>query len=398
MTTKIRPVLIALALLAGGGQTSRSGIVDRIGDILAGVSADSLRTTIAGLQGFGTRYWSEPNRRDVALWILARLQGAGVTDVVLDSFEISGTWQYNVVGTIRGDTNPGQEIILGAHTDAVTGTPSQAPGADDNASGTAAVIEIARVLRRSGYAPRATWRFVGFAAEEIGLRGSESYANRAHAAWTAISAMLNFDMIGHRDASSPVREFTLVWYQGARWLMELDSAMARTYTTLVPVPSTVNASRSDSYSFWMHGYPAVFHYERGNNRTYHTVNDILDSLDVSYVAEITQTGLATAVNVDAGVEPPPPPPSLPVAVTLYQNFPNPFNPSTVIAFELPESRWVTLAIFDLLGREVASLVDGWTEAGSHTVRLGANGLASGVYLYRLTAGSATLTRRMVVVR
>ncbi len=398
MTTRIRPVLIALALLAGRGQTSLAGTADAIGDILASVSADSLRATIAGLEGFGTRYWSDSNRRDIALWVLARLQGAGVADVVLDSFQISGTWQYNVVGTIRGDTNPEQEIILGAHTDAYTGTPSQAPGADDNASGTAAVVEIARVLCHSGYAPRATWRFVGFAAEEIGLRGSESYANRAYAAGTAISAMLNFDMIGHRDASSPVREFTLVWYQGARWLLELDSAMARTYTTLVPVPSTVNASRSDSYSFWMHGYPTIFHYERGTNRSYHTLNDILDSLDVSYVAEITQTGLATALKVDADTEPPPPPPSLPAAVALSQNFPNPFNPSTVIVFEIPESRYVALAVYDLLGREVFRVVDGWTEAGSHAVRFDADGLASGVYLYRLNAGSTSLTRRMVIVR
>lgn len=88
----------------------------------------------------------------------------------------------------------------------------------------------------------------------------------------------------------------------------------------------------------------------------------------------------------------------PDRITLEQNYPNPFNPVTNIGFRIGDYGLVNLRIFDLLGREVATLVDEERPAGSYTVSFDAAGLASGVYLYRLTAGSTSLMRRMVVVR
>ncbi len=88
----------------------------------------------------------------------------------------------------------------------------------------------------------------------------------------------------------------------------------------------------------------------------------------------------------------------PVAVTLHQNYPNPFNPVTQIRFELPARENVRLTVFDLLGRLVAVLVDEIAEAGSHTVNFDASSLSSGVYTYRLQAGTTVLTRKMTVVK
>jgi hypothetical protein len=84
--------------------------------------------------------------------------------------------------------------------------------------------------------------------------------------------------------------------------------------------------------------------------------------------------------------------------TLHQNYPNPFNPSTTIRFSLPKREHVTLKVFDVLGREVATVVDGEMEAGEHTVIYNASGLPSGVYLYRLEVGNFIRTRRMVIIR
>lgn len=92
------------------------------------------------------------------------------------------------------------------------------------------------------------------------------------------------------------------------------------------------------------------------------------------------------------------PRTLPVSIVLEQNYPNPFNPGTAIGYQLSKLSHVTLKVYDLLGREVATLVNDERPAGSHTVAFDAAGLASGVYLYRLTAGGQSLTRRMVVVR
>ena len=89
---------------------------------------------------------------------------------------------------------------------------------------------------------------------------------------------------------------------------------------------------------------------------------------------------------------------LPSEYALEQNYPNPFNPSTEIVFSLPKSGPARLVLYDLLGQEVAVLVDGAVAAGTHRIRFDARGLPSGVYLYRLDAGAFSRARRMVVMR
>ena len=88
----------------------------------------------------------------------------------------------------------------------------------------------------------------------------------------------------------------------------------------------------------------------------------------------------------------------PSAYTLFQNYPNPFNPSTVIGFQVPSSGFVSLKVYDVLGREVATLVNEREKAGSYSVTFDAGNLPSGVYFYRITAGSFVETKKLVVLR
>ncbi len=90
--------------------------------------------------------------------------------------------------------------------------------------------------------------------------------------------------------------------------------------------------------------------------------------------------------------------SIPGEFRLYQNYPNPFNPTTTIRFTISQREHVTLKVFDVLGREVARLVEGELNAGEHSVVFDAKGLASGVYFYRLTAGTFIQHKKMVVLR
>ncbi len=90
--------------------------------------------------------------------------------------------------------------------------------------------------------------------------------------------------------------------------------------------------------------------------------------------------------------------SLPSSFALMQNFPNPFNPETVVSYTLPSPEHVRLIVFDPIGREVATLIDGVRAAGSHSVRFDARDLSSGVYLYRLEAGPFIRTRKMILMR
>ena len=83
---------------------------------------------------------------------------------------------------------------------------------------------------------------------------------------------------------------------------------------------------------------------------------------------------------------------------LRQNYPNPFNPSTTISWQSAVGSQQTLNIFDVLGNEVASLINEWKEVGNHSVDLNASGLASGIYYYKLSAGNFTSTKKMILLR
>jgi hypothetical protein len=89
---------------------------------------------------------------------------------------------------------------------------------------------------------------------------------------------------------------------------------------------------------------------------------------------------------------------LPLAFELKQNYPNPFNPSTTIEFTLPERSPVSLKIYNLLGQEIETLVDGTLNAGLHTVEWYGAGRSSGIYFYRLAFKDKTITKKMALMK
>ena len=89
---------------------------------------------------------------------------------------------------------------------------------------------------------------------------------------------------------------------------------------------------------------------------------------------------------------------MPTTLALDQNYPNPFNPATAINFALPHQGHVTLEVFSILGQKVATLVDESRPAGYYTEQFNGAGLASGIYFYRLSAGGATLLRKMLMIK
>ena len=86
------------------------------------------------------------------------------------------------------------------------------------------------------------------------------------------------------------------------------------------------------------------------------------------------------------------------AYALYQNYPNPFNPRTEVRYQMPEVRHITLKVFDVLGREVATLVDEVKVAGEHSVTFDARNLPSGVYFYQMKSGTFSVTRKLVLMK
>lgn len=89
---------------------------------------------------------------------------------------------------------------------------------------------------------------------------------------------------------------------------------------------------------------------------------------------------------------------IPNGFSLEQNYPNPFNPSTNISYSVPQTGKVTLEVYNLQGQKVSSLVNGVQSAGSYTVSFNAANLASGVYVYKLTAGATTSIKKMTLIK
>jgi len=90
--------------------------------------------------------------------------------------------------------------------------------------------------------------------------------------------------------------------------------------------------------------------------------------------------------------------NLPTEFALFQNTPNPFNPVTEISFSLPVGGEVKLEVYNILGQKVATLAEGFLEAGNHVAKWDASAMASGIYLYRLEAGEVTSSRKMLLLK
>ena len=90
--------------------------------------------------------------------------------------------------------------------------------------------------------------------------------------------------------------------------------------------------------------------------------------------------------------------TIPTEFALYQNYPNPFNPSTLIKYEVPENSFVSIRVYDLLGEELATLVNEEKSAGSYDVNFDAGQLSSGFYIYTIKAGNFTSTKKMMLMK
>jgi hypothetical protein len=166
------------------------------------------------------------------------------------------------------------------------------------------------------------------------------------------------------------------------------------------------ATSKDGSNLDKHGENPIL--ERGNKGSWDELSlshcsvviDTVNDLYKMWYTGIDATGIdkigyaespATSIDLQNNV-------NIPKGVQLYQNYPNPFNPVTMINYQLPMASKVELSIYNLLGQEVATLVNERQQAGYHIVEWDASGIASGVYYYRLEAGNFIETRKMIYLK
>ena len=202
--------LIAATLLA---QTAPSD--PAIKKMVADISPDRIGASVKTLASFETRgNYSDPNQKTRGIgaarrWIFAQFHGDSPRlEVSYDVEKKGATDIVSVVAVLPGATEPNKRIIVGAHYDSINlrakgdkAAEAPAPGADDDASGTAVVLELARVM--SQYHFRKTIVFIAFAGEELGYIGSARYASRAKTNREQIEAVFNNDIVGSDVTGEP---------------------------------------------------------------------------------------------------------------------------------------------------------------------------------------------------
>nr|MBP9037803.1 M20/M25/M40 family metallo-hydrolase [Candidatus Cloacimonas sp.] len=262
-------------------------------NLISIVNADTLRAYVQHLQNYQTRYALADNHLEVANWIKGKFESYGFTNTWMQEYPHNNTTQYNVIATIPGYLHPDIYIIVGGHYDSISFNSdflTFAPGADDNASGTAGVLEIARVMMATGYQPKCSIRFIAFSAEEGAAWGSETYCDYAIAENQNIRVMINLDMIANNLEVS--QEFQVMPYLGCEEYSYETMRIADLYSSYQPVLG-VTGMGSDSYIFSENGFNAVFFLERYISSYYHSNEDLIDYLDFQYEAEIVKAATAT---------------------------------------------------------------------------------------------------------
>ena len=325
---------------------------------------------------------------------------------------------HNVIAEKTGTLHPEKIYILCGHYDSIVwidGDPSssynQAPGADDNATGVATVIEAARLLRDVELPY--TVRFILFSGEERGLYGSRHYAGEARGRGDQILGVLNVDMIGyHHGLTSPL--YTQIHtgdYNTSNALGQrmADNAEDWGLQVIPEIKARSNASWSSDHSpFWSEGYTAIFVSEdwlRSRNPFYHTVYDKTSTLNNAYFTECARMIIGTLAELNGmdnqtGITEPV---QLPIDFALAPPFPNPFNPQVTIPWTQAQSSRVRITIHNVLGQTVSLLNDAPMEAGAHArVWNGCDAqgrpMPTGVYFVRASTGRSQVMRKIILSR
>jgi hypothetical protein len=249
------------------------------------VSQDSLESYATVLETYGYRLAGSLPNYTARDWFESKFVDIGYDSIYIDSFTTPDQCA-NLVVTKLGTVLPDHHVVVGAHYDAVSGS----PGADDNGSGSDGVLEIARILK--DIETELTFVFILFDSEEQGLLGAHHYADEAFLRGDSIVYMLNMDMIAHFQNSTQANlyhgadvAYTYLWMELADSLVGITGVDAGA------------ASNSDHAAFTQYGWPATFVHEYIFSTVYHSNQDSTTYMNFEYMTLMVKASLATVYSV-----------------------------------------------------------------------------------------------------
>ena len=271
-----------------------------------------------------------------------------------------------------------------------------APGADDNASGVAVMIELARICHANNLHFRRDIHFMAYDGEELGLYGSYADAQKRSQAGDKIAIMLNNDMVSFQPDDN--WRVTLHWYDNALDIVNRAAELCAQYTNIDPmIPSSAaeneESEYSDSYAYYQWGYRAVFAIEYTFSTSYHTEHDVADSNNYAYHADIARYNMAMLMDYaestsDVSIN------EHTVASTV-KVYPNPVCNTATVQLWLEEDSPVGITVLDMTGRKVLYLPETMHTAGISHATIDFSSLPSGLYLCQLRTTKGVKTIKVV---
>jgi leucyl aminopeptidase len=274
-----------------------------VNELLAELSIAELRASIERLTTFTTRYYRTDTGRQAAEWIfetLTKIAAASErTDITVEFFNHTGWTQPSVVATIPGiGPNKDQVVLVGGHEDSVgTTTTGRAPGADDDATGSATVIELFRVLVDVNHRPDRTLKFFTYSGEEAGLLGSQAIANDYASRQVNVYAALQLDMTGYGGDEGDIG---IVLDNVDIELTNFVKILIDAYSLISYVDTKCGYGCSDHASWTNAGYRSAFPFETDFTRYnpyIHSANDVITHLSLPRILEFAKVGLGFLVEL-----------------------------------------------------------------------------------------------------
>ncbi|WP_109299525.1 M20/M25/M40 family metallo-hydrolase [Aquimarina sp. AU474] len=277
------------------------------------VNNNNIANQIQELENYGTRYHTTNAARQSVLDLKTKWESiaGNRSDVSVRIVEHTSTAMPSVIMTITGTEKPDEYVVLGGHMDSTAGgNNSNAPGADDNASGIATITEAARVLFSMNFKPKRTVEFMGFAAEEVGLRGSKEIAQDYRSRNVNVVSYMQLDMTNYKGSTNDVFISTDSYNDDT--LNDFMISLLNYYNAsgthrITYGTSQCNYGCSDHYSWAQEGYDVTFPFEAKfgeHNPNIHTTRDTFDrspTPNATHAAKFAKLALEYLIEISNGV-------------------------------------------------------------------------------------------------
>ncbi|MCO4793874.1 MAG: M20/M25/M40 family metallo-hydrolase [Bacteriovoracaceae bacterium] len=280
---------------------------DLVRPAVAMVKSSNISQTITKLQEFHNRYYQSQYGVDSQKYVKSKWASliAARNDASVEFFQHSKWKQPSVVLTIKGSVSPDEVIIIGGHADSIAGyfggSRNRAPGADDNASGISTITEVIRVLADSNYQPKKTLKFMGYAAEEVGLRGSKEIAQKMKSDGANILGVMQLDMTNYNGSDLDIVMMTD--YTNSTQNEFIGNLIDEYVSGVSWGYDKCGYACSDHASWHNAGFPASMPFEakkRDMNGNIHTSRDTISVSrnNASHAAKFAKMALSFVIELD----------------------------------------------------------------------------------------------------